>query len=145
MEQEREREPELELELEREGEQQRERAREQEQQRELAERERVTVTKYLDQIKKRLEAATPGPWHIGHVSQVGDGEESADIDGPNGEEIAHVFQRADQSLIASAPTDIYKLIRIVEVQQEALKAYCAITHTMRLDDEPFTVIERSEI
>lgn len=82
--------------------------------------------KLLQDVKKRLEKATPGPWHIGHVSQLSDDSESADIGAADGSEVAHVFPRGCQSFIANAPTDLAKLIEIVECLREGLEKYKGI-------------------
>lgn len=74
----------------------------------------MSLTKFIEECKSRLKASTPGPWRIGHVSEIADGEFSAEIDGPNGEQIAASYLRKNESIIASAPTDIAKLLAIVE-------------------------------
>jgi hypothetical protein len=76
--------------------------------------DKTPLTEYLSEIKARLEKATPGPWHIGHVSEIADGEFSADIDGPNGEQIAASYFRANEPLLCNAPTDIAYLLSLVD-------------------------------
>lgn len=76
------------------------------------------MTNWIDEIKKRLELATPGPWHIGHVNEFH--PEIAEIDSNEGIEVATVSHRRDQPFIASAPMDIKNLLEEREVLREAI-------------------------
>jgi hypothetical protein len=94
------------------------------------------LTTYLSQVKERLEKATPGPWYPLHNH----GREIFYPDqvfgecgiGKAGETEAFIGQAyrtnetqneklaANLRLIASAPTDIARLVRICEVMRETL-------------------------
>ena len=65
----------------------------------------------LAEIRERLKKATPGVWHIGHVSEVDD---SCDIDSQLGLTLMKVIYRQDQAFIANAPTDISYLLTALE-------------------------------
>lgn len=59
----------------------------------------------INKMEVRANAATAGPWRIGHINAF----EHADIDCEDGT-IAQVQSRRDQAFIASARTDIPRLI-----------------------------------
>lgn len=88
------------------------------------------LTGYLEQIKKRLSDAPAGPWHR---------------NSPDGQEVFHgnPLDKSDEysvcdcenpeaaDLIASAPSDLAKLVRVVELLREGLAHYS--TTQMRKD------------
>jgi len=102
------------------------------------------MTTKLNEIRARLEAATPGPWY---VSQGNHNLIMAKV--PNYyayEVIADAAQRGDfyskadvnAALIAHAPTDIAKLLAVVEVLSAGLQdlraslncPYCITNHNI---------------
>lgn len=83
----------------------------------------------LAEIRERRKSAMDTPWHIGHVSQISDTKESADIDDKHLRTVAHVFDRVEQTFIASAPTDISFLLSIVEEWERALQVYALTNET----------------
>lgn len=97
---------------------------------------------WLKDIQRRLEAATPGPWHRGSESDHGwflscKGGSLGDIFG----------EKLDNSeLIAHAPTDITKLIRVVEIYERALIAYShdAIFYGNSTDDRAQKALTEAE-
>lgn len=88
----------------------------------------MTTTALLSQVRARLAAATPGPKEVirfdnnsGEIDyQVAGGKpyiilcQFGDFDNPKA--------KADAHLLAHAPTDLAKLLAIVEVMQAALEA-----------------------
>lgn len=100
----------------------------------------MTLTEYLTQVKSRLEKATPGPWHtlqhpwfgsndLGIIAGDPDPHKGfflADLntfdDHPDIEETEN-RQSSNAKLIASAPTDLAKLIKVVEVMRKCLLDY----------------------
>ena len=69
-------------------------------------------TLWLTQVKARLSAATPGPWHYGHQSESSD---LIDINGPDHLWIAEADYGKDSSLIVNAPTDLARAIEALEI------------------------------
>lgn len=67
-----------------------------------------SLDEILSEIEQRANAATPGPWRIGRVSETWD---SADIDNNWGQTIAEVTHRCDQPFIAAARTDVPRLVK----------------------------------
>lgn len=85
---------------------------------------------FLAGVKKRLENATPGPWHIS--ARKGSGYEgSIRTSVPFSREIAFMQSNVgttggsqsdpDAQLIASAPTDLTTAIQIIEIQAKCLE------------------------
>jgi hypothetical protein len=77
----------------------------------------------LEQIKGRLEAATPGPWHHSWLASEYDHDPSWLIDFTHREatypdEVGSVQREEDAELIAHAPADIAWLILQLEVTRE---------------------------
>jgi hypothetical protein len=79
-----------------------------------------------DEIKKRLEAATPGPWRVGYNDGSGvydSNEDTFCISNDLNDCAFHADLSAnpnDSVLIAHAPTDISNLLQAVEIMREAL-------------------------
>lgn len=78
----------------------------------------------LEEIEKRLAAATPGPWaeHTsGHYGLEGLSKEVKSV--PNRVSICDMVYGTsyDRDLIANAPTDIAALLAVVKFQDETLK------------------------
>lgn len=72
----------------------------------------------LEEIRERLEKATPGPWISRKYEIVAGAPYPVRVVAdPDDESIPNVY---DKFLIAHAPTDISKLLRVVELQAEAL-------------------------
>lgn len=76
----------------------------------------------LAQVRERLSRATPGPWrcehsHQGAIVWAGDYEVTSSIWDPN------TIVYADGELIASAPTDLSFLLRVVDEYERALIKY----------------------
>lgn len=76
----------------------------------------------LEEIRKRLEAATPGPWGFvpGQKSMQVYSEADGDDHIYSGEWVAEVGLLADQQLIAHAPSDLALLLAIVERQAKVI-------------------------
>ncbi len=96
----------------------------------------------LSEIKSRLEAATPGPWKAGEVSWgdyygpgkfgVNTTKEQISVGITGDEQI-----KSTSNLIASAPTDLAKLCKIVEVLSEALDEDCSCKLPWNDDDNDY--------
>ncbi len=72
----------------------------------------------VDDIKARLEAATDGDWE-----PFGDGKWQQGVQRQRGMTVAKdVYEKVDQLFIASAPTDIAYLLRLVDELEEELRA-----------------------
>lgn len=78
------------------------------------------LEKWLDEVKGRLEKATPGPWESNEDPTWGQG-----LWGPlhadTLETSMHLICKTDADLIAAAPTDLKRAVRIIEHLQYALK------------------------
>lgn len=80
---------------------------------------------WVDEIRKRLEAATPGPWRAcgeHGKSQDFTVETNTGISWAIGDAIYHADNN-NFRFIANAPTDIANLLKEREVLREALKKY----------------------
>lgn len=83
---------------------------------------------WLDEIKARLEAATPGPWQamteitypVGHTPLVCRAVGPRYFEHPG--KLHEVWAKADSKLIASAPTDIKNLLEAIRVKNRCLSA-----------------------
>lgn len=76
------------------------------------------LTNYLEQIKLRLSEATPGPWYINKSNKKKFSENPSDFT----DKVAFdIRKRSDAILISSAPSDLDRLIRIVEVLSYEIK------------------------
>lgn len=91
----------------------------------------MTTEQFLAEVKERLEKATPGKWesrciqkqiYPGHWALYGGGTDAVFIDDPwdwtqkDRPEIKQVC--ADADLIANAPTDLARLVKMVEMLHE---------------------------
>lgn len=78
------------------------------------------LDKYLKEVRARVEAATPGPWDIKYHRG---GQNVFRLD--NQMTAREFVESCDHNLalIASAPTDLTKLVRICEVLREGLSWY----------------------
>jgi len=88
----------------------------------------MTPTNFLAPIKERLKKATPGPWvHTRHSNSligilphtVVGKDDLAQVCQPSGRE----EQKANADLIAHAPTDLSRLIEVVEAQAEVITRF----------------------
>lgn len=91
-------------------------------------RKEETIESYLQQIKDRLAKSTPGPWRWGNGPSfvewtLGDDSviESGEVYGPSKHRAAGCLKLKDAMLIAHAPTDLSRLLEIVEIYREALE------------------------
>lgn len=75
------------------------------------------MTERLDEIRARLEAATPGPWDVSTV-----GENPANfVRYPNGMAFCQIGNLMDAEFIAASPEDIAYLLKEVErLQQQVI-------------------------
>lgn len=76
----------------------------------------------LDEIRARAEAATAGPWHIGHISEIHD--DVADIDSFDGAVADNVYGSQNLAFLVHARTDIPLLLEVIKIYEEALDAVC---------------------
>lgn len=84
----------------------------------------------LEEIRKRLEAATPWPWTVRHDQDIH--EVISHLDNTNSESIATLYELKETAeLIAHAPSDLRLLLRIVERQREALE-YVQFVHIEKM-------------
>ncbi len=89
----------------------------------------MSLTKFLESVRARLDAATPAPWQQTRCNDDGLIQETGDSTGWKKEyPFAYIaklggwgYAGRNGALIASAPTDLDKLLRIVEVQRSAEK------------------------
>lgn len=77
------------------------------------------IPTYLEAVKARIKAATPGPWTVEQNGFETIGQVCCEDWAINE---GHM-DIGDATLIAHAPQDLATLIRVVELQQEALKYY----------------------
>lgn len=80
-----------------------------------------SVSELMSEVRKRLEDATPGPWVPGYPNAglVHDINAVCTI---RKEILAeNILAIGDRELIANAPTDLRRLLEIVELQQKALE------------------------
>lgn len=89
----------------------------------------------IDEIRKRLEAATKGLWKVDGRLVFADGETIvARCSEPHGGRYAtpqHWTQEANAALIANAPTDIAYLLKLAEYAQHGVD--CSINPVMPCD------------
>lgn len=85
---------------------------------------------WTDEIRERLEKATPGPWHVSYEqkNETWPGnfrlEEGLPLGyGGGGEEGIYADNPSDFQFIAHAPTDISNLLQEREILREALRKY----------------------
>lgn len=78
----------------------------------------TSFKEYVTSALERARRATPGPWHIGHVSETTD---AVEIDSADLKQIAVVFERRDQPLVASCRTDVEVLSEACSVLLEVLE------------------------
>lgn len=74
---------------------------------------------WTKEVRESLEKATPGPWRIGHISEIK--EDAADIDSDDGAIADNVYGAANRTFLLNAPTDIANLLAEREVLREALE------------------------
>lgn len=92
----------------------------------------------LEEIKERLEKATPGPWHIGQLNESTD---SAWIESTELQDICEVVTRNDEPFICSAPTDIAYLLTKVEEAKEMAEFYAeAKTYSLCSDRPTYQIV-----
>lgn len=76
----------------------------------------------LDEIRARLEAATPGPWEAYHARFPNAyGEGFWRVDGPHERGYEGGFERADADLIAHAPEDLRLLLAVAEAAKDVCR------------------------
>lgn len=123
----------------------------------------MSTEKLLSEIRERLEKATPGPWTLkprnscffddGGPLKPLSNELCLDEDSWNSDFLGASiigptdpgrgdFTVRDGWLIANAPQDLAKLIRIVEVLREGLERYCSVNQKMKMEDGDFILIDR---
>lgn len=99
------------------------------------------MTSYRTKIRERLEAATPGPWAI-----VDDGTDGPgwvrEPTGPIAEIFGGYAERVigNTTLIASAPTDLRRLLDDLEACQHRLEQTLLRFQLDRLDEEDLAEI-----
>lgn len=94
----------------------------------------------LKALREVAEKATPGPWHIGHISE--HEPEIVDIDGSNGLTICKSYGQADSSYLCAAnPITILALIDRLERYEKALKYYAGFTMNAPSPECPYCKIE----
>lgn len=71
----------------------------------------------LEKLERLVEAATKGPWHIGHISELDD---SAVIDNPELLCVGRINTQADQAFVCRARTAMPNLIAEVKRLQQIL-------------------------
>lgn len=89
------------------------------------------LTKALGEIKERLEKSTPGPWKYEVSPYCYDGQVIFQDKGTIGPLVVASHKQhahGNGPLIAHAPSDIARLLRIVEIQQKALEFYARQEH-----------------
>lgn len=90
----------------------------------------MTDFAWLDQIEKRVKAATPGEWYVGQYcinSKINEDRYDGICEKPN---------KDSAEFIAHSPTDIAKLIETVKVMKEVLEFYADDSihkHEIRID------------
>lgn len=93
----------------------------------------------LKEIKDRIERATPGPWTKGpvHLRNYSHFNLVANV---RGVEILGQYKAVscgdDAAFIAHAPTDLAKLIKVIEVYEESLEEMMAHLCDSRSDGNP---------
>lgn len=85
----------------------------------------MTDDRDLDEIRKRYNAATPGPWHTGHIDENLD---HAEVENPDGLPIANVYHRGDEGLIVSSRTDIECLEKEIRLARAIVRAASKPVH-----------------
>lgn len=89
------------------------------------------MTAWVDEIEKRLNAATPGPWSI-HRSDQDGGDIDFVVESPRMKAVAYCQEFAiptcklNAEFIAHAPVDIAKLIKAHKIMVEALQSIADI-------------------
>jgi len=84
--------------------------------------ETVPTSDRISEIRARLDAATPGPWHLDDMSELRDAEDRPLVRGYEGEGGAHAFWEqpanrdsdADAQLVVHAPDDLAWLLDVVD-------------------------------
>lgn len=79
----------------------------------------MIVWSWLDVIEKRLNAATTGKWHIGHISEIK--RDAMNIDSEDGPICDDVYGEANIAFILNSKEDIGRLINAVKVLKNALE------------------------
>lgn len=85
----------------------------------------MTLEAYLAEIRKRLADATPGKWEVRYREL--DNHEQAKVWAENygwlitKGELPRAYHEPSMELIASAPADLARLVKIIEVQWQALE------------------------
>lgn len=80
----------------------------------------MTLDDYLKQVQELCDGATPGEWHIGHVSEA---SEACDINDKEGNDICSVYNRRDQAFICQSRTIVPRLVQMVKVLREQRDAW----------------------
>lgn len=75
------------------------------------------LQEFLAEVEARANAASPAPWHIGHISEFDDCQE---ICAGGNRSIGDIEYRQDASFILQSRTDIPLLVQMLRVALEAL-------------------------
>lgn len=86
-----------------------------------AKENKVTDFAWLDEISKRLEAATPGPWQVEYMSIVDCVPTNFNLDKVIADVVIENKRDENLEFIAHSPTDIAKLIENVKVMVKCLQ------------------------
>ncbi len=106
----------------------------------------TALTKFIAEARSRLDAATPRPWFVAEMpfddrSTAVYGDNTAQVacdphgarfitdcdvtmEWTEGEPDSSIIDRANAQLIANAPTDLERALKIIEVQAEYIKGNC---------------------
>ena len=103
------------------------------------------MTPKLARLEELARKATPGPYHIGHVSEIEPG--TVDIDGSDGICVCEAYSNSNIGyLCATSPDVILELIGKLKVARKAMTEI-AVWHTGRLmvdrDHEPFRRLHKA--
>ena len=84
----------------------------------------MKLNEFLTQVRQRLEKATPGPWEVDSVNEVTSSE------GDICWQMSMLNDKYENAqLIAHAPSDLAKLLKLVEIQATALQQQTAFSCT----------------
>lgn len=88
----------------------------------------MTLTNMLDDLEAKAKAASPGPYHIGHLNEWDN--DRMDIVGPDGVEIAdEVRQRDVDYWFAANPATILRMIAAIRTMKQDLERLFSISQT----------------
>lgn len=85
------------------------------------------MTPKLARLEELARKATPGPYHIGHISEIEPG--TVDVDGSDGICVCEAYSNNNiEYLCEASPDVILELIGKLRVAREALEFYAKINH-----------------